>query len=112
LDLYDTHDQVVLVTALAGAQKSDISIDFDTTTNEVVVSGEIKRPEAFADEAAQRNRRVNELQYGKFERRVKISADGSTKLKVDDISARFEDGLLWVIVPKAEVEAKRKIELA
>ena len=114
LDLYDREQELVLVLAIPqGTQKQDISIDYDPATSEVVVSGESKRPEGFDTEDAQKTRRIAELAYGKFERRTNIAGDAAAQVKyrTDDITAKFEDGFLYVTVPKAEVEAKKRINV-
>ena len=114
LDLYDREQELILVLAVPqGTQKQDISIDYDPATSEVVVSGESKRPEGFDTEDAQKTRRIAELAYGKFERRTNIAGDAAAQVKfrTDDITAKFEDGFLYVTVPKAEVEAKKRINV-
>jgi len=113
LDLYDRQNEVVLVIAVPhGAQKSDVSIDYDPATSEVVISGETHRPEGFDSEEAASTRRISEVDYGKFERRTNIAGDATTKFKIDEITAKLENGFLYVSVPKAEVEARKKIQVA
>jgi len=74
----------------------DLSIEAETLT----ISGERKQRE-IGDKASYHRR---ELQYGKFNRALTLP----TKINVERVTARVEDGILTITLPKAkEVKPKR-----
>ncbi|KAK9367482.1 HSP20-like chaperone [Lipomyces kononenkoae] len=109
VDVFDTDRAFVVHASLAGAAGNAISVDFEPKTNELILTGEIKRPGSFADDASLKSLRLGERHVGKFERRVRLSS--TTKIAHDNITAKFVNGLLEVVVPKVEEPPKRKITI-
>ena len=96
LDLYESGDDIVAVVELPGMRKEDIDISLHDGT--LTISGERKR-ESNNGEKAQRTERY----VGTFRR----SITRPTHVDAGKVGATYEDGILKVILPKAE-EAKPK----
>jgi HSP20 family protein len=101
VDVYDTKDSVVLKAELAGMDIDDIDIEVDD--NVLTIKGE-RRFEEKVDE--ERYYRV-ERRFGSFQRSLALPQG----VRLDDIAADYEDGVLTVTVPKAEEEKPKKIEV-
>lgn len=111
VDLFDTEAAWVLHVAVPGADKKDVSVDWDAERSLLTIGGMVHRPgdETFLQSLAQAERRV-----GLFRRTVKLppgdapaagdSEKERTEVDGDNITARMENGLLVVTVPKAEKE--------
>lgn len=107
IDVFDIPSAYIIHASLPGAKKSDINITYSSTSHSVTISGLIARPaevtEEFLDTLA-----LDERQIGIFERVVRLSGHGddskTTGVDVDGISAKLEDGVLRVEVPKVEDE--------
>ncbi|KAK9388122.1 HSP20-like chaperone [Lipomyces mesembrius] len=109
IDVFDTDSAFVVHASLPGASPSAISVDFEPKTNELILTGEIKRPGSFADGTFIKSLRISERRVGKFERRVRLPP--MTKIVHDNIIAKFVNGVLEVVVPKVEEQPKRKITI-
>lgn len=96
LDLYESADNVVAVVELPGMRKEDIDISLRDGT--LTISGE-RKGESSNGEKAQRTERY----VGTFRRSVTLP----THVDTGKVGATYEDGILKVILPKAE-EAKPK----
>jgi HSP20 family protein len=101
VDVFDTKEAVVLKAELAGMNIDDIDIEVDD--NVLTIKGE-RRFEEKVDE--DRYYRV-ERRFGSFQRSLALPQG----VKVDDIVADYDDGVLTVTVPKAEEEKPKKIEV-
>lgn len=96
LDLFDTVEAYVLHLSLPGAKKSDISTTYSSVRNSITVSGVVTRPNV--DEEMMNTLSIDERRAGAFEREIKL--ESGVKIDEDGISAKLEDGVLRVIVPK------------
>src|SRR5215468_4531176 len=96
LDLYESGDHFVAVVELPGMRKEDIDISLHDET--LTISGERKR-ESTNGEKAQRTERY----VGTFRRSIALP----TRVDAGKVSASYENGILKVVLPKAE-EAKPK----
>jgi HSP20 family protein len=96
LDLYESGDNVVAVVELPGMRKEDI--DMSLHDGILTISGERKR-ESTNGEKAQRTERY----VGTFRRSITLP----TPVDPSKVGATYQDGILKVILPKAE-EAKPK----
>jgi len=101
VDVFDSKDAVVLKAELPGMKVDDIRIELDD--NVLTIKGERSFEEKLDEE---RYYRV-ERRYGSFQRSLALPQS----VKADDIQATYEDGVLRVTVPKAEVEKPRRIEV-
>jgi HSP20 family protein len=97
-DVYEKDRQLVFETELPGARKEDVQVRVEG--DQLVVSGEVKRREEVErDQYFRIGRRV-----GRFQRSFPLPADSIDKGKV---VARFEDGILRVVVPLRESITER-----
>ena len=104
VDLYESSAAVIIEVSLPGVQKSDINLEYDHETNQVIVTGESSR-------VAQEDRKTikTERPTGKFERVIGLN---KTNVLSGQISATVENGILTLTVPKnLQVESKRKINI-
>jgi len=103
-DIYEKDNNLVIETELPGAKKEDVSIKVEDDT--VCISGEMKRSEEVKKENFFRMGR----HYGSFQRTFPLPADIADK---KGIKARFEDGILKVMIPLKESikENERPIEI-
>jgi HSP20 family protein len=97
LDMYETDDEVVVMTAVPGVipEDLDITIAGDTLSikGETKIEGEVKRESYIRQER----------RYGVFSRSVELPGG----LDTDKAEATFENGVLTLRVPKLE-EVKPK----
>ena len=101
VDIYEEENGVTLKADLPGIDKNDISID--VKDGALTLSGE----RYVENETEEKNFYRRERTYGKFQR-VFTLPEG---VNADDIKADFKDGVLKVHIPKAEVEAPKKITI-
>ncbi len=101
VDIIEHGDDLVLVADLPGVSRDDIDISVENRT--LTLSGERKPPEEYQDSTVYRTERA----YGKFTRTFALPAS----VDVSRITAEYHDGVLRVILPKAEEARPRKIEI-
>lgn len=101
IDVFDTKDAVLLKAEIAGMNPDDIHIDVED--NVLTVKGERRFEETIDEE---RYYRV-ERRFGSFQRSLALPQG----MKVEDITANYEDGILTITVPKAEEEKPKRIEV-
>lgn len=104
VDVFNTEKTYVLHIALPGAVKEDVGVNWDPEQSVLNVAGVVYRPgtEEFLQSLASSERKV-----GMFERSIKLPPAGfGEKEDVDgfSITAKMENGILIVTVPKAEKE--------
>lgn len=105
IDIFITPSAYVLHAALPGAKKEDVGVNWDPDTSTLSIAGVVYRPgdEAFLQTLSP----ASERRVGAFDRAIPLPPAGCEKDgEVDglSISARMEDGLLVVTVPKVEKE--------
>jgi len=114
-DLFRTASGWVVHVALPGAKKGDVGVNWDAETSKLDITGVVKRP---GDEAFLSGYLWGERRVGLFRRQVHlppVGVDGTTdQVDGEGITARLEDGILVVEVPrlareKAEV---RRVNIA
>ena len=106
-DVFDTTNAYVIHVSLAGAKKQDLAVNWDPENSEMHVSGIIHRP---GDEEFLKTLALDERDIGVFERKIKLGTKAEPAIvNADGISAKMEDGILMVHVPKKEgfVEIKK-----
>lgn len=102
LNVYETDKEFELTVALPGMKKDDFEISYENGM--LTISGERKLEH---EENGRKYHRV-ESRFGSFSRSLPLPAD---VIKQDDITAKYENGVLHVNVPKAKEKAGRKIEI-
>ena len=99
LDTYITAEEIVILANMPGVkpEKVEITIEGDTLT----IKGERPAPIENADAVLQ------ERTYGKFQRTLNINIP----VDANKAEAKFEDGLLTLVVPKAEAVKPKTIQV-
>ncbi len=101
VDLKENESEFKLVAELPGLKRDDVRISL--TDNVITLRGE-KRAERESDND---NWHQIERSYGTFERSFQLGCPVDT----DKIKARFEDGVLTVVLPKSEESRPREIDI-
>ncbi|KAL3963833.1 hypothetical protein ACCO45_000837 [Purpureocillium lilacinum] len=103
VDVFNTTVAYVVHVALPGARKEDLGVTWNPDRGTLDIAGVVHRPgdEFFLETLASAERRV-----GLFERSVALPPPPLAEVVVDadNITARMEDGVLVVVVPKVERE--------
>lgn len=104
VDIFSTEKAYVLHVSLPGAVKEDVGVNWDADRSQLNIAGVVYRPgnEEFLQSLTSSERKV-----GMFERSIKLPpVETDEKEEVDGlgITAKMENGILIVTVPKAEKE--------
>ena len=101
VDVVEEKDAIRLVAELPGVKPEDVKILLENNT--LTIQGEKKLDEETKDEKAHRFERV----FGKFERSFTLP----TTIDPARIVARYEGGLLMIVLPKVEAAKPRQISV-
>lgn len=112
VDVFDTSAKYIVHVSLPGAKKNDLSIDYDAEESVLRLAGVVYRPGVDEDlhQALVMEERAREV--GVFEREVRLGTrESPAAVAVDEITAKLEDGVLSVVLPKIvmEPEPKKKV---
>ena len=102
IDVIETDDSIKLKAELAGMDPKDLNIEVQD--NVLTVSGERRFEEEVNEDKCYRIER----RYGSFSRSLALPQT----VQEDGIEAKYENGVLEVIVPKAEIAKPKKIQVA
>ncbi|KZF24109.1 HSP20-like chaperone [Xylona heveae TC161] len=102
VDVFDTDPSYVIYAYVPGARKEDISVTWDVDDSELSISGVVHR---LGDEEFLKSLVLSETQIGAFDRKIKLGTRAEPALiEQDAITAKLEDGILRINVPKQEKE--------
>ncbi|OJD26726.1 hypothetical protein ACJ73_01881 [Blastomyces percursus] len=104
-DVFDAETRYIIHVSLPGAQKKDISVDYDVETSTLRLEGVVYRPEL--DEELSNALIVDgrSREVGVFEREISLgSRDKPARVDADNISAKLVDGVLVLTLPKIVVD--------
>lgn len=90
--------------SVPGAKKEDIGVNYDAEKGLLSIAGVVYRK---GDEQLLQALTQSERKIGMFERAVKLPPDGDEnnfELDGDSITAKLEDGVLVVSIPKIKKE--------
>lgn len=108
VDVFDTTESFIVHISLPGAKKEDLGVHWDAEKSELNISGVVHRP---GDEELLKTLALDERKVGAFDRKVRLGSRANpAQVDVDGISAKLEDGILRVDVPKQDsgyVEIKK-----
>lgn len=97
-DIFDTPNSFVVHVSLPGAKKEDVGVNWDSERSELSIAGVIYRP---GDEEFLKTLAMDERKVGPFERKVRLGTRANpAQIDADGITAKLEDGVLRVEVPK------------
>lgn len=98
MDIVEDDDGYSVSLELAGANKDDITVECHESL--LTIKGEKKSEREEKDD----HRHYVERTYGSFSRSIRLPADAS-----EEVRATFKDGVLTVVIPKAEERKARTI---
>lgn len=98
VDIYETQDELKLIADLPGVQKEDLDIDLNEST--LTINAHVKQ-------SAQGTLLYKEYDVGDYKRSFTIS----NVIDQSKIQAELKNGILQVVLPKAETAKPRKIEI-
>lgn len=99
-DIFDTESAYVVHISLPGAKKEDVGVNWDAEKSELSVAGVIYR---IGDEEFLKTLAVDERKVGAFERKIRLGTRANpASIDADGITAKLEDGVLRVEVPKLD----------
>jgi len=101
VDIYETPNEVVLKAELPGVNQKDIQLEIKDNT--LTLKGERAKDEEVKEDSYYRRERF----YGTFYRSFTLPSN----IQQDKIQARYKDGILEVIMPKAEAAKPRQIKV-
>lgn len=101
VDVMETENQFEIHLSIPGLKKEEIKIDLKNDV--LTISGERKQKE----EKREAKYLLGEIRYGKFSRTFHLPEN----VDRNSIEASFNDGILEVIIPKAEEEKPQAINI-
>lgn len=102
VDVRETDDALTLFVDLPGVTREDVDITVENRT--LTLRGERK----FEKDVERDNYQRIERAYGQFARTFTLP----TNVRTDDVKATFADGVLTLVLPKAEEAKPRKIAIS
>ena len=111
-DIYSTPTEYKVYFSLPSVDKETIELTYDPNTRELAVAGTLVRPAEFAALEEEELKKVllqSERKVGKFERKLKIPKDEGERIKFEEAVAKFDNGVLELILPKVEKEGPKTI---
>jgi HSP20 family protein len=103
VETYMKGDNLIVKCELPGVDPKDVDVTFDESAHQLVIKGERKQDK----EAKVEDYIYRELAYGKFERRFTLP----TGVKIDQMKAKYTDGILEITVPSAAEAKPKKIQI-
>jgi len=103
VDVRETKDSIEVVAELPGMRQEDVEVSIEN--NLLTISGEKKQEVTEGNPESEYH--LVERRCGRFERSFTLPRT----VDAEKISARFEQGLLTVTLPKAEAAKPRRVEI-
>ncbi len=100
LDAYVTADEIIVLANMPGVKPEEVEITIEGDT--LTIRGERPRPLENVDYVMQ------ERPFGKFQRTLNINIP----VDANRAEARYDNGLLTLVIPKAEAAKPRVIQVA
>lgn len=101
VDVYQTPNDIVVESAIAGVAPDDI--DVDVTTDSISIRGSRRREKTVRDE----DYLYQECYWGKFGRSIILPQE----VDPEGAEVRFKNGILTVTLPKANKKKTRKLKV-
>ncbi|KAH8675744.1 HSP20-like chaperone [Xylariales sp. PMI_506] len=104
VDIFNTEKAYILHISLPGAVKEDVGVNWDSDRNLLNIAGVVYRP---GNEEFLQSLHSSERKVGMFERNIRLpleDSDEAEEILASAISAKMENGILIVTVPKVEKE--------
>jgi HSP20 family protein len=104
IDLVETPEGYTVKAALPGWKPEDVDVTIEN--GQLTLKGEWKEENETQDEKAKWHRK--EIRYNSFQRNVSLPME----VQADKAKAQFENGVLTLNIPKAEVVKPKQIKIA
>lgn len=101
VDLFQENDDTVLTAELPGLKKEDIAIEIKDNLFRISGERKIEYPENASIHRLERRSR-------RFDRTIKLPV----KVDTDKVKAEYANGVLKVVLPRAESDKPRQIQVA
>jgi HSP20 family protein len=101
VDIKETEKEIIVKADLPGMKKEDIEVSLDNDL--LVIKGERK----FEKEEKEKDYVRVERSYGSFYRSFNLGVP----VKENEIKASYKEGVLEVVIPKAEIKKAKKVEV-
>ena len=98
MDVIEDEEQITVITDLPGVKKENIKLDI--TEDNLEINAQFNQESEFEEKDFVRKERT----YGQTNRIISLPA----KIEINETSAKFENGVLTIILPKLE---KKQIEV-
>jgi HSP20 family protein len=104
VNITETKEELLLTAEVPGMTEENIGVEIEN--NVLSISGE--KTDVHTDGDEERRYHLWERNYGAFRRAFTLP----TSVKVDDVTANFENGILTIRLPKVPEAKGRRIEIA
>lgn len=101
VDVYETRDEIIIQTLIAGVSPEHLSIN--TTRDSITISGKREPNKTIANDAY----RIRELYWGKFERTIELPEE----VEIDNAEAIERHGMLLIKLPKLDKARKAVLKI-
>ncbi|MFA6197955.1 MAG: Hsp20/alpha crystallin family protein [Patescibacteria group bacterium] len=101
VDVYQTKNDVVIEAPLPGLKAEDVTLSIENDV--LTIEGKVEHKSEIDDKEYYRR----EVRMGSFHRAVALP----TSVQSDKADAKFEDGVLKVVIPKAEHAKPKTIDI-
>ncbi len=101
VDIYETEDSLVFKAELPGVTKDDITVEVKDNT--MTLKGEKRFEKDVKEESYHRVERA----YGGFQRAFTLPG----MVEQDKVKAKFKDGILEIVLPKAEKAKPKQVRV-
>jgi HSP20 family protein len=105
MDVKETEDEIIVQTDLPGFKREDIKLDLTEDTLEIKAEFTQETEEETEEEGVTFHRK--ERKFGTAERTYILPA----KVKIDEVNAKFTDGVLTVTMPKLEKKETFEVKI-
>ena len=101
IDLSETQDNLVISAEIPGADPEDIELSM--TDDRLTIKGHVREALGVKADGGQ----ARELRYGSFSRTIQLPC----RIRLDDVEARYQAGVLHVVMPKCRPEKARGVKI-
>jgi len=100
VDIFETNDAITVLADMPGVAAG--RVDIDLRDDQLTISGDVESPQSKDEHVL-----LQEYDMGRYMRKFTVS----DRIDQSGISASMNDGVLRVVLPKAEKARPRKIEV-
>ncbi len=105
VDVLETGSRYEIIASVPGLQPEDVNVTVLAESVRITTNGTARQSEEGED--PDRHWLIRERYVGRKDRTITLPSP----VNADEVTARFEDGVLRVVLPKAETARARRIEI-